>query len=76
MSWGGHRVVHTGNKKKKKKKKKKTIYTNDENLFTLKTSLINHKDYNINNINLKLCNARLGHYNGQNLQKFLEKQQH
>jgi len=28
-------------------------------------------DYNINNVNLKLWHARLGHYNNQNLQKKL-----
>jgi len=31
-----------------------TIYTNDENLFTLNTSPIKDIDYNINNVDLKL----------------------
>jgi len=30
------------------------------------------KDYNINNVDLKLWHALLGHYYNQNLQKFLE----
>jgi hypothetical protein len=49
-----------------------TVYTNDENLFTLNTSSMKNKDYNINNVDLKLWHARLGHYYNQNLQKFLE----
>ena len=31
-----------------------TVYTNDENLFTLNTSSMKNKDYNINNVDLKL----------------------
>ena len=38
-----------------------TIYTNDENLFTLNTSSMKDIDYNINNIDLKLWHARIGY---------------